>query len=282
MTSRPRFNTRKIFWLALTLVVLNVFAIIYLLPFLRSIPASVMTWEQARKFPPEWIPNPFTTLNFEKLFMISLFFRWVLNSAIYAGIVIAGNVLFATMAGYAFARMRFPGNDALFSALLALMMIPGFVMLVPNYIIMYRLNLVDNLYGLAFLGLVSTSSVFLMRQYFVTFPRDIFEAARLDGCSHIKTFFYIAFPLAKPAIGAVAVYMFLGAWNAFLGPLIFLRSPENYTLPLGLHYAFARQWYVEYTPIIAGSLLATLPIIVLFVALNKYLIRGIVITGGKG
>jgi multiple sugar transport system permease protein len=277
-----RFNARKILWITLSFIVLNVFAVVYLLPFLRSVPASFMTWEQARRFPPEWIPNPFTTSNFQKLFMLKLFPRWILNSAMYAGILIMGNCLFATMAGYALARMKFPGRDILFSALLSLMMVPGFVMLVPNYIIMYKLNLVDNLFGMAFLGLVSVSSVFLMRQYFITFPKDIFEAARLDGCSHIKAFFYIAFPLAKPAIGAVAVYMFLGAWNAFLGPLVFLRSPENYTLPLGLNYAFARQWYVEYTPIIAGSLLASLPTIVLFVALNKYLIRGIVITGGKG
>jgi multiple sugar transport system permease protein len=241
-----------------------------------------MTWEQAKAYPPSWLPNPFTLESYERLFGLEHFPRWVWNSIQYSAIVVLGNCIFATMAGYAFARMEFPGREVLFSALLALMMVPGFVMLVPNYIIMYNLNLVNNIYGLGFMGLIGVSSVFLMRQYFVTFPKDIFEAARLDGCSHIQTFFHIALPLAKPAIGAVAVYMFLGSWNAFLGPLIFLRSVENYTLPLGLNFAFDRGWYVEYTPIIAGTLLTSIPTIILFIALNKYLIRGIVITGGKG
>lgn len=277
-----KLNAKKIFWLALAFLTLNIFAVIYLIPFLRSISIAFMTGEQASKFPPQWIPNPFTLENFQKLFGLKLFPRWVFNSSLYAGIIVMGNCLFATMAGYAFARLNFPGREVLFSALLALMMVPGFVMLVPNYIIMYKFNLVDNIIGLGILGIVGVSSIFLMRQYFVTFPKDIFEAARLDGCSHMQTFFYIAFPLAKPAIGAVAVYMFLGAWNAFLGPLVFLRSPENYTLPLGLNFAFDRGWYIEYNPIIAGTLLTSLPTIILFVALNKYLIRGIVITGGKG
>ncbi|RLF09138.1 MAG: carbohydrate ABC transporter permease [Thermoprotei archaeon] len=262
-------------------MVLVCFAFIYLMPFLRSAVAAFMTWEQASKYPPEWIPDPFTLENFEKLFRLKFFPRWILNSAVYAGIIVAGNVIFTSMAGYAFARLRFPARDALFSALQALMMIPGFVTLVPNYIIIYKLGLVDNIIGLAILGIVNVSSIFLMRQYFLSLPEDIFEAARLDGCGPIKTFFYIALPLAKPAVGAVAVYQFLGAWNAFLGPLVFLRSPENFTLPVGLSFAFQRTMWVEYTPIIAGSLIASLPTIVLFVTLNKYLIRGIVVTGGK-
>ena len=272
---------KQVIWLAFTFMVLVCFAFIYLMPFLRSAVAAFMTWEQASKYPPEWIPDPFTLENFEKLFRLKFFPRWILNSAVYAGIIVAGNVIFTSMAGYAFARLRFPARDALFSALQALMMIPGFVTLVPNYIIIYKLGLVDNIIGLAILGIVNVSSIFLMRQYFLSLPEDIFEAARLDGCGPIKTFFYIALPLAKPAVGAVAVYQFLGAWNAFLGPLVFLRSPENFTLPVGLSFAFQRTMWVEYTPIIAGSLIASLPTIVLFVTLNKYLIRGIVVTGGK-
>lgn len=282
MMARKKFNAEKIFWLVISLITLNIFAILYLFPFLRSIVTSFMTWEQAKAYPPIWIPNPFTVEAYETIFGLKLFPRWVLNSITYSAIIVSGNCIFATTAGYAFARMEFPGRDWIFSALLALMMIPGFTMLVPNYIIMYNLNLIDNIYGLGLMGMVGVSSVFLMRQYFVTLPKDIFEAAKLDGCSHIQTFRHIAFPLAKPAIGAVAVYMFLGSWNAFLGPLVFLRSIENYTLPLGLNFAFSRDWYVEYTPIIAGTLLTAIPTIILFIALNKYLIKGIVVTGGKG
>ncbi|MFA4700807.1 carbohydrate ABC transporter permease [Pyrococcus kukulkanii] len=275
-------NIKKISWLTITYLVLVTFALVYLMPFIRSLVASFMTWEQASKYPPEWIPNPFTLDNYRKLFRLELFPRWILNTSLYAGIIVAGNVIFSSMAGYAFARLRFPGRDALFSALLSLLMIPMFVTLVPNYIIIYKLGLIDNILGLSLLGLTNVSSIFLMRQYFLSISNEIFEAARLDGCGPIKSFFYIALPLAKPALGAIAVYQFLGSWNAFIGPLIFLRSPENFTLPVGLTFAFHRSMWTEYTPIIAGSLVASAPTIILFIVLNKYLIRGIVVTGGKG
>ncbi len=277
-----RLRLSKLAWITLTYIVLTVFAFIYLVPFIRSFVASFMTWEQASRYPPEWIPNPFTLDNYLKVLRLELFPRWILNSAVYAGLIVAGNIIFSSMAGYAFARLNFPGRDALFSALLALLMIPIFVTLVPNYIIIYRLGLVDNIVGLALLSLANVPSIFLMRQYFISLPQDVFDAARLDGCGPIKTFFYIALPLAKPALGAVAVYQFLGAWNAFLGPLVFLRSPENFTLPVGLSFAFQRSMWTEYTPIIAGSLIAAAPTIILFIVLNKYLIRGIAITAGKG
>lgn len=277
-----KFRKEKIVWTILAYTSLSFFALIYLFPFLRSIPVSFMNWSQVRDIPPTWIPNPFTFENYEALIGLKRFVRWTFNSILFSAIVVAGNCIFATMAGYAFARMEFPGKDVLFSALLALMMVPGFILLVPNYIIMYQLGLMDNIIGLGIMGMIGVSSIFLIRQYFITFSKDIFEAAKLDGCSHLQIVYYIAFPLAKPAIGAIAVYSFLGSWNAFIGPLIFLRSPDNYTLPLGLIFAFDRGWYIEYTPIIAGTLLISLPTIILFIALNKYLIKGIVITSGKG
>jgi multiple sugar transport system permease protein len=280
--ARKKYNREKIFWLVIALITLNMFAVLYAFPFVRSIITAFMSGPQSRMFPPVWLPNPITLENFEALFTLKLFPQWILNSSLYAGLIVAGNALFATMAGYAFARMSFPGRNVLFSAMLALMMVPGFVMLVPNFIIMTQLHMIDNIVGLALVGLISVSSIFLMRQYFLTLPKDIFEAAKLDGCSNIQAFFFIAVPLAKPAIGAISIYMFLGAWNAFLGPLVFLRSPENFTLPVGLVFAFDKGWYIEYTPIIAGTLLTALPTMILFIALNKYLIKGVIITGGKG
>ena len=282
MVKTKHRSSYRALWLILVYTVLTLFALVYLIPFIRSFIASFMTWEQASSYPPEWIPNPFTLENYLKVLRLELFPRWIFNTALYAGVVVAGNVFFATMAGYAFARLRFPGRDALFSALLALLMVPAFVTLVPNYIIVYKLGLIDNIFGLSLLSLVHVSSIFLMRQYFLSLPQDIFDAARVDGCGPIKSFFYIGLPLAKPALGAVAVYQFLGAWNAFLGPLVFLRSPENFTLPVGLSFAFQRAMWVEYTPIIAGSLIAAAPTVILFIVLNKYLIRGIIITAGKG
>lgn len=282
MKTTTRRKLFKILWITLVYVVLSLFAFIYLSPFIRSLVASFMTWEQASKYPPEWVPQPFTLNNYLKLFRLELFPRWIMNTALYAGLIVAGNIIFSSMAGYAFARLEFPGRDALFSALLALLMIPIFVTIVPNYIIVYKLGLIDNIFGLALLSLANVPSIFLMRQYFLSLPQEVFDAARLDGCGPAKSFFYIALPLAKPALGAVAVYQFLGAWNAFLGPLVFLRSPENFTLPVGLSFAFQRSMWTEYTPIIAGSLVAAAPTIILFVILNKYLIRGIVVQAGKG
>jgi len=263
-------------------LVLTALALVYLMPFIRSLVASFMTWEQASRIPPEWIPRPFTLQAFKRIFALKLFPRWFLNTALVSVATVLSNVILCSMAGFAFARLRFPLKDALFSLLLSLMMIPAFVTIVPNYVILYKLRLVDNLLAVIIISAASVNGVYLMRQYFLSLPQELFDSAKIDGCTNIKAFFYVALPLAKPAIGALAVYQFLGAWNAFLAPLVFLKSPENFTLPVGLTYAFHRQWYVEYSPIIAGSLIAAAPTILMFVLFNKYLIRGITLTASKG
>ncbi|MGC9020357.1 MAG: carbohydrate ABC transporter permease [Candidatus Methanodesulfokora sp.] len=265
----------------ITYSILIIFALIYLTPFIRSFIASFMSWAQASRYPPEWIPNPFILDNYRKIFNLELFPRWILNTALISGFIVAANILTAPMAGYAFSILEFRGRDFVFNALLALLMIPPFVTLIPNYILLVKLNMIDNIFSLVLLGSASISSIYLMRQYYLSLGREMLEAARIDGADPLRVFLHIAFPLSKPALGAVAVYQFLSAWNAFLGPLIFLRSPENYTLPVGLSFAFARGIWSEYTPIIAGSVLASMPTVILFVVLNKYLIKGVVITAGK-
>lgn len=269
-------------YLAAVYALMTLLAAAYFMPFIRSIVASFMTWAQASAYPPEWIPNPFTLENYAKLFRLSLFPRWILNTALVSGLVVAFNLVTCSMAGYAFALLRFPKKDLLFNALLTLLMVPPFVTIIPNFILMVKLGLVDNLVGLSFLGSASVSGIYLMRQYYLSLGKELFEAAKVDGADPIKSFFYIALPLSKPALGALAIYQFLGSWNAFLGPLIFLRSAENFTLPVGLNFAFARNMWTEYTPIIAGSLLASLPTIILYVLLNKYMIRGLVVSAKKG
>ncbi len=273
---------RRVAYLAAAYTLAVSLALIYLLPFLRSIVASFMTWAQASAYPPEWIPNPFTLENYMKLFRLSLFPRWILNTALVSGLVVAFNLVTCSMAGYAFAALKFPRKDLLFSALLTLLMVPPFVTLIPNFILITRLGLIDNLVGLAFLGSASVSGVYLMRQYYLSLGKELFEAARIDGADPLRSYLYVALPLSKPALGALAIYQFLGSWNAFLGPLVFLRSVENFTLPVGLNFAFTRNMWTEYTPIIAGSLVASAPTIILYVLLNKYMIRGTVVTARKG
>jgi len=272
----------RVAYLAAAYTLMVLLALIYLMPFLRSIVASFMTWAQASAYPPEWWPNPFTLENYMKLFRLSLFPRWILNTALVSGLVVALNLVTCSMAGYAFAVLRFPGRDLLFSALLTLLMVPPFVTIIPNFILITKLGLIDNLIGLVFLGSASVSGVYLMRQYYLSLGRELFEAARIDGADPLRSYLYVALPLSKPALGALAIYQFLGSWNAFLGPLVFLRSVENFTLPVGLNFAFSRSLWVEYTPIIAGSLVASAPTIIVYVLLNKYMIRGTVVAARKG
>ncbi|MGB9786630.1 MAG: carbohydrate ABC transporter permease [Infirmifilum uzonense] len=262
--------------------IMSILALIYLMPFVRSIFASFMTWAQASAYPPQWIPNPFTLENYLKLFRLSYFPRWVLNTVFVSALIVAANTVTASMAGYAFAILRFPRKELLFSALLTLLMVPPFITLIPNFILVTKLGLIDNLLGLALLGSASVSGIYLMRQYYLSFGKELFEAARIDGADPLKSFFYVALPLSKPALGALAIYQFLGSWNAFLGPLVFLRSVENFTLPVGLNFAFSRNMWTEYTPIIAGSLIASAPTIILYVLLNKYMIKGTVVSAKKG
>lgn len=267
----------RAFYAMITFVVGLVLFLVYTTPFIRSLVVSFMTWEQASRIPPEWIPNPFTLENYAKLFRIELLPRWVLNTLFYGVTISVSHVFLGLMAGYSFALLRYRGRDLIFNILLALMMLPGFITMVPLYVLLIRLGLIDNIVALPILGLVGVNTVFMARQYFLSLPREFFEAARLDGASFIRIFFEIALPMAKPLIITITVYQFLGAWNSFFLPVIVLKSPENYVYAQGLNYAFARAWYVEYTPIIAGTLVGSIPTLLFFVIFRKFLLGGIVI-----
>ncbi|MEM4762695.1 MAG: carbohydrate ABC transporter permease [Desulfurococcaceae archaeon] len=269
-------KTRR-FYALITFMLGTLFLLVYTLPFIRSLIVSFMTWDQASKIPPDWIPNPFTLENYMKLFRIELLPRWVMNTVLYGLAISLSNVFLGLMAGYSFALLKYPGRDTFFNAILALMMLPMFVTMVPLYVILVYFKLIDNLVALPILGLVSVNTVFMARQYFLSLPREYFEAAKLDGASRVRIFFEIALPMAKPLILAIIVYQFLGAWNAFFLPVIVLKSPENYVYAQGLNYAFSRTWYVEYTPIIAGTIIGSIPTLVFFVLFRRLLIGGIVI-----
>ncbi|MEM2204247.1 MAG: carbohydrate ABC transporter permease, partial [Sulfolobales archaeon] len=215
--------------------------------------------------------------NYMRLFRIELFPKWVINTLVYGSIVSISNVLLGLMAGYSFALLRYLGRDLIFNALLALIMLPMFVTMVPLYVILAQLRLIDNIFALPLLGLVGVNTVFMAKQYFLSLPREFFEAAKLDGASYIRAFFEIALPMAKPLIITITVYQFLGAWNAFFLPIIVLKSPENFVYTQGLNYAFSRAWYVEYTPIIAGTLIGSIPTLLFFIIFRRFLIGSIVI-----
>ncbi|PWV36707.1 MAG: carbohydrate ABC transporter permease [Desulfurococcaceae archaeon] len=268
---------KRFYYELITILIGAFFFIVYTMPFIRSLVVSFMTWEQASQIPPTWIPNPFILENYMRLFRIELFPKWVINTLVYGSIVSISNILLGLMAGYSFALLRYPGRDLIFNALLALMMLPMFVTMVPLYVILAQLRLIDNIFALPLLGLVGVNTVFMAKQYFLSLPREFFEAAKLDGASYIRAFFEIALPMAKPLIITITVYQFLGAWNAFFLPIIVLKSPENFVYTQGLNYAFSRAWYVEYTPIIAGTLIGSIPTLLFFIIFRRFLIGSIVI-----
>jgi multiple sugar transport system permease protein len=211
--------------------------------------------------------------------------RLFLNSFIIAGAVTLGNLLLGSIAGYAFARLRFPGRDVLFILVLATLMIPDQMRLVPVYNILLNLGLVGRGVG-AYIGIililvVSGTSIFLMRQYFLSIPRDLEEAARIDGAGYLQTFWRVILPLATPALAAVAILQFQGTWNGFFWPLILLRDNDQWTLPLALgqfRFLYQTQW----APLMAVVTLATLPIVVLYVFFQRYFVEGIAASGVKG
>ena len=211
--------------------------------------------------------------------------RLFLNSFIIAGAVTLGNLLLGSLAGYAFARLQFPGRDVLFVLVLATLMIPDPLRVVPVYNMLINFGLVgrgiESYIGIILILVISGTSIFLLRQYFMSIPRDLEEAARIDGANYLQTFWRIMLPLASPALAAVAVLQFQGTWNGFFWPVILLRDRDQWTLPLALAQ-FQDLYQTQWAPLMALVVLATLPILVLYLFFQRYFVEGIAASGVKG
>jgi multiple sugar transport system permease protein len=226
-----------------------------------------------------------------------LFPRWLANSAIVAVVVTILRVLFCAMSGYAFARLNFPFKGFLFNALLLSMMMPGVVTLIPKFLIIgpgfikgglhlgaltipTGFNLIDNLAGVIVPQVTDAFGVFMMTQFYKSFPKELEEAAEMDGAGRFGTFFRVVLPISQTQLVTLALLTFQGEWNRFMEPLLILRTPENFTLPLGLQW-FRGEYYTLYSIVLAGSLFNTLPILFLFFAFQKYFVQGIATSGSK-
>jgi len=255
----------------------------FAIPFLWMIGGSVKTISGIYHYPPQLIPRTFQYANFIEVFKrmpFDLFFR---NSAYIAVLVTAGILVTSSMGGYAFARLRFPGRDKIFLLYLATMMVPGAVTMIPNFVMMHFFGWVNTHKALIIPALCSPYSTFMMRQFMVTIPRELEDAAKIDGCGYFRTYFTILLPLCKPVLATLGMMTFMGTWNAFMWPLIILMSLKKKTLALGL--AAFQNFAAGKTPwhlIMAASTLSILPILVLFVVGQKYYVRGIITTGLKG
>ena len=261
------------------------YALLMFVPFVWMVITSFKTQPDSVQM--TWIPNPVSLDGWERAFteLVPNIAKLFLNSAIVAGAVTLSNVALGAMAGYAFARLRFRGREVLFVLVLATMMIPDQLRLVPVYQIMFRLGLTEGgpiqFVSVTLVMGIAAVSVFLMRQYFLSIPRDLEEAAKIDGAGFFTTFLRVMLPLATPAIAAVAILQFQGAWNGFFWPLVLLSDRQNWTLPLGLSQF--QDAYTTYWPsLMAVSLLSTIPIIILFVFFQRYFVEGIAAAGVKG
>lgn len=272
----------RLFWIKVLLYAgLCLYAIITFLPFTWALSASFKPLAEIILGGINFIPQQFTLDNYRKIFLQEpLFGRWLLNSIFVAICVTGFNLLFNSMAGYALARIRFIGSKFLFLLILAILMIPGQITLIPSYLILKTLGWLNSYQGLIVPNVVNATFIFMMRQFFLSFPKELEEAASLDGLSRWETFLSIVLPLAKPALAAQAIFIFMGSWNNFLTPLIILSDPEMFTLPLGLN-AFKGQYITYWNYIMAASMVLTLPALAIYAFFNRYFIQGVTFTGGK-
>ncbi|KON82829.1 ABC transporter permease [Rossellomorea marisflavi] len=265
----------------LVYAILILYAITTLVPFLWALSSSFKTLQEIVGGTINFIPKQFTLDNYRQIFIEQeLFPRWMFNSIFIAVIGTALNLLFNSMAGYALARLRFPGKKAVFITILAVLMIPAQVTMIPNYLILKELGWLNSYQGMIVPAMINATFIFMMRQFFINFPKELEEAAEMDGLSKLGTFFKIVIPLARPALAAQAIFVFMGSWNDFMRPLIVMTDIEMFTLPLGLN-TFKGQYVSYWNYIMAASMVFTLPVLLIYAFFNRYFIKGISFTGGK-
>ena len=250
-------------------------------PFIYSILSSFKPEQEVLAFPPTLFPIHGTIANYTELLQGGVFARYLLNSLVFAVAVAVLNVLFSAMAGYALSRMEFPGKNLIFVITLAVMMIPTPVTIIPKFLVMNSLHLINTYWALIIPSMVQPFSVFLMVQFMKGLPKELEESARLDGATRWRTFYQIILPLVKPALTAVTILSFQGAWNDFLWSLLVLNSNDMYTLPVGL-FQFKSAHYTEYSLLIAGSMFNAIPVLILFFIFQRYFIEGAVGSAVKG
>lgn len=275
-----KINTVR-WWVWLMYGGLIIYAIVTFIPFLWALSASFKPLSEISASGTNFIPQEFTLENYKAIFAQEpLFGRWLFNSAIVAIFVTLFNLLFNSMTGYALARIRFPGNRLFFFLILAVLVVPAQITLLPKFLILKSLGWLNSYQGLVVPTVVNATFIFMMRQFFVNFPKELEEAAQLDGLNRFETFFQIVLPLAKPALAAQTIFIFMSSWNDFLLPLVVMSNPEMFTLPIGLN-AFKGQYITYWNYIMAASMVFTLPALVIYAFFNRYFIQGVTFTGGK-
>jgi len=265
----------------LLLVSVTAAAAIVLLPLVWMVLTSVKPESDVTAFPPSLWPAHWTLAAYANVWTRVPFGRFFLNTVIFAGGVTFVSLLFDSMTAYALSRLRFPGRDVIFVVILVAMMLPFQVTFIPLYVIVHSLHLLNSYGGLIIPRATNAFGIFMLRQFFMTLPRDLDEAARVDGASEFYIYSRIILPLSGPALATLAIFHFMYNWNDFLWPLLVTSTTDMETLPAGLAL-FVGQHVVEYAVVMAGAVLALIPLFVLFIFAQKYFVRGVALTGLKG
>ncbi|MEU8790445.1 carbohydrate ABC transporter permease [Streptomyces sp. NPDC048643] len=256
-------------------------ALAFALPLLWLVLSSVMSDAEINRFPPALWPKGIDLGGYRYVLGNAMFPRWFANSLIVASVAVLSNLLLGALGGYAFARMRFAGSRLLLGLMLATMVIPFQLTMIPTFLVMKELGLIDTLGALIVPSLVTPFAVFLFRQFFLALPREMEEAAWIDGCSRLRVLFSIVLPLARPALATVAVLTFLSTWNDLSWPLIAINHDTQYTLQLGLT-TFQGQHHTRWSAVMAGNVITVLPVLVAFLLAQKTFVQSLTSSGLKG
>lgn len=278
-----RSNPLDVLGVFLKYSVLIVLSLWMLLPFYWMISASLMTSQEIIQMPPPLVPAEPQWGNYSRVSEVADLGRAYLNSLLVTGLTVLGILFTSSLAGFAFAKYQFPARDVLFAMILATMMIPFFVILIPVFYVVRVFGWTDNYAGLIMPGLVSAYGIFLMRQFILSLPDELLDAARIDGANEFRIYWQIVLPLTGPALATLAVFNIISVWNSFLWPLLVAQSPELYTVPLALNNL--RTFGMEAQVLnlqMAGTVASVIPTLIVFAFLQRYFTQGIALTGLKG
>jgi multiple sugar transport system permease protein len=256
--------------------------LVFCVPVYYMVTTSVKHETEVTAIPVHWIPHEFHPENYPQAFAVAPFGLYFYNSLVVAIVVVISTLVFSALAGYGFAKFSFPGKNLCFLIVLSTLMIPFQILLIPLYVLVHGLGWTNNYLGLIIPGALSAFGVFLMRQFCLTLPEELLDAARIDGAGELVIFWRIVMPLLKPPLASLAIITFLGSWNNFLWPLIVVNKGDLFTLPVGMTVFSQPLRQPYWTYIMAVSTVATLPVVAVFVALQKYFIQGVVLSGMKG
>ena len=260
---------------------LLVLAVLSLAPLAWMLSVSFMARGEASHFPPPLLPATPTLDNYRELFQRTGIGRNFANSLLVAGAITLLSLLVNTLAGYAFAKLRFRGRERIFQLLLAALVVPAQVAMLPLFLLMKQLGLVNTYWGVIIPGLASVFGIFLVRQYARSIPDELIEAARIDGAGELRIFFQVVLPMLKPVLVTLAIFTFMGAWNDFMWPLIVLTDQAHYTLPVALA-SLSREHVMDVELMMAGAVVTVLPVLLLFLLLQRYYIQGLLLGSVKG